>query len=149
MSKHTNAFGALRLAGVQTYLGLGGTSAAGARTLGVTYDGSGVALVLTGSTKATVSVPVNGTLTAYRITTRGGTGSCTIGVKKCTYANFPGSLADITGGADCVLSAAHKSEDTTLSGWTTTITAGDVLEFELKSASTITHATLLLTYTPT
>lgn len=147
--RHTNPFGALRLAGVQTYLGLGGTTAAGARQIGCCFDGSGSALVLTGTTKVTATVPVTGTLTAYRITTRGGPGSCTIEVRKSSYSGFPGSLADITGGADCVLSSAHKAEDTTLSGWTTAITAGDVLEFTLISASTIESATLLLTYTPT
>lgn len=127
----------------------GGSGGGGARVVGCCFDGSGSAVALTGSTTVTATVPVGGTLTGYRITTRGGPGSCTIEVRKCSYSGFPGSLADITGGADCVLSSAHKAEDTTLSGWTTSLTAGDVLEFTLVAASTITSVTLLLTYTPT
>lgn len=149
MGRHTNPFGALRLPGHQTFLGLGSTGGGGARYVGCCFDGSGGAITLTGTVQVTVSVPVAGTLTGYRITTRGGPGSCTIEVRKATYAGFPGSLADITGGADCVLSSAHASQDTTLSGWTTAISAGDVLEFTLVSASVIESATLLLTYTPT
>lgn len=126
----------------------GGPGGGGDRALGCCFDGSGVALALTGSTQVTVSAPVDGTLIGYRMTTRGGPGSCTIEVRKSTYAGFPGSLADITGGADCVLSSAHKAEDTTLSGWTTGFTAGDVFEFTLVATSVIEQVTLLLFYTP-
>ena len=149
MSRHTNPFGGLALAELRMFLGItGGGSGGGDRAIGCCFDGSGAALVLTGTTAITVSVPVNGTLTGYRITTRGGPGSCTIKVRKSSYASFPGSLADITGGAHCVLSSAHAAEDTTLSGWSTSLSAGDVLEFALSSAATVKQAVLLLTYTP-
>lgn len=75
-------------------------------------------------------------------------GSIVIDVWKDTYANFPPDNADsITASAPPTLSSAQKSQDTTLSGWTTSITAGDILAFNVDSCSTITRVTLSLKVT--
>lgn len=72
-------------------------------------------------------------------------GSIVIDIWKDTYANFPPLVADtITASAKPTLSAAQKSTDSTLTGWTTAINAGDILAFNVDSASTVRQVTLAL-----
>ena len=72
-------------------------------------------------------------------------GSIVLDVWKDAYANHPPADADsITASAPPTISSATKSKDTTLTGWTTAIAAGDVLAFNVDSCSTITQATLAL-----
>jgi len=73
------------------------------------------------------------------------TGSIQVDIWKDTYANFPPTDSDsITGGNEPAISSAQKYEDTTLSGWTKTINAGDVLAFNVDSCSTITRVVVAL-----
>lgn len=70
-------------------------------------------------------------------------GSIVVDIWKDTYANYPPTVADsITAAALPTISAAAKSQDSTLTGWTTTITAGDILRINVNSATTITRVTL-------
>jgi hypothetical protein len=72
-------------------------------------------------------------------------GSAVCDIWKDTYANFPPTVGDsICASAKPTLSSAIKYEDSTLTGWTTSITSGDVLGFYLTSCSTITQLTLQL-----
>jgi hypothetical protein len=51
-----------------------------------------------------------------------------IDIWKDTYANFPPTVADtITGSAKPAITASNKNTSTTLTGWTTSINAGDIL----------------------
>lgn len=64
-------------------------------------------------------------------------GSAVVDIWKDTYANFPPDNADsITAAAPPTLSSAQKATDTTLTGWTKAITAGDYLMFNLDSVVT-------------
>jgi hypothetical protein len=73
------------------------------------------------------------------------TGSIVIDIWKDTYANYPPTDADsITASAVPTISSSNKDEDETLTGWTTTISQGDILGFNVDSASTITRATIAL-----
>ena len=66
-----------------------------------------------------------------------------IDVWKDTYANFPPTSADsITGSEKPTLSSAQKNQDLTLTTWTTAVSAGDILAFNVDSASTVTRVTL-------
>jgi hypothetical protein len=47
------------------------------------------------------------------------------------------------------LSSAQKSEDTTLTGWTTALSAGDILRFNVDSVAIIARVTLALALTRT
>lgn len=77
-------------------------------------------------------------------------GSIVIDVWKDTYANFPPVDADsITASAPPTLSSAQKSQDATLTGWTTSIAAGDVLGFNVDSITTCKRVTLTLRVTKT
>lgn len=80
------------------------------------------------------------------------TGSIVVNIWKTTFASFvPGThpvAADkITASAPPTISAAAKSQDATLSGWTTSLAAGDILALNVDSAATITRVTLSLRLT--
>lgn len=82
--------------------------------------------------------------------TSGTTGSVVFDLWKDTYANFPPTVADtITASAKPTLSSAAKTEDSTLTGWTKTFSAGDTLRVNVDSASTITLCTLGIDWIPT
>jgi hypothetical protein len=73
------------------------------------------------------------------------TGSAVIDIWKDTYGNYPPTVADtITASAKPTLSSAVKYNDTTLTGWTTAISAGDTLRFNLDSVTTITRLAIIL-----
>ena len=109
-------------------------------------DGGGAAI--TAGIKGDLVVPfacsiIDATLLADQ------TGSIVIDIWKDTYANFPPTVADtITASAKPTLSGASKSHDATLTGWTTSISAGDVLRFNVDSASTVTRVTVALKLVP-
>ena len=72
-------------------------------------------------------------------------GSIVIDIWKDTYANYPPTDADsITAAAPPTITTATKSQDNSISGWTTSIAAGDTLRFNVDSATTITRVTLAL-----
>lgn len=77
-------------------------------------------------------------------------GSIVVDIWKDTYANYPPTDADsITAAAVPTISAAVKSQDTTLTGWTTAIAAGNTLRYNVDSCSTITRCTICLKVTET
>jgi len=72
-------------------------------------------------------------------------GSIVIDIWKDTYANFPPTDADsITASAPPTISTAQKSEDTTLTGWTKTTSADDILAFNVDSVTDIERVVLIL-----
>jgi hypothetical protein len=111
-------------------------------------DGGG-ATITTGAKKAYFSVPFACTITKARLLADQ-TGSIVIDVWKDTYANFPPTVADtIVASAKPTLSAAQKSEDSTLTGWTKTLAAGDVIEINVDSITTCQKVRLDLFVDPT
>lgn len=111
-----------------------------------TLDGGGSAL--TTGWKTRVRVPYSGTIlkaTVLSCDETATTGSIVLDVWKDSYANFPPTNADsITASAKPTLSSANKSEDATLTGWTTSFAEGDIFDVEIESVSTLTCAQLLL-----
>lgn len=72
-------------------------------------------------------------------------GSITIDIWKDTYANFPPTDADsITASAVPAISSATNATSSTLTGWTTSISAGDVLKINVDSCTTIKTCVLQL-----
>jgi hypothetical protein len=62
-----------------------------------------------------------------------------------SFANYPPTVADtITAAAKPTLTAAIKSEDSTLTGWTKTINAGDYIFFKVDSNNNATWLGLFL-----
>jgi hypothetical protein len=114
--------------------------------VGVTVDGGGSAI--TTGVKGYTTIPVTGTITKVRLLADQN-GSAVMDIWKDTFVNYPPTVADtITAAAKPTLVAADSYEDTTLTGWTTAVTAGDVLGFNVDSAATITRLTLELEITP-
>lgn len=113
--------------------------------LHVTLDGGGAAI--TTGVKLDVEVPYDLTVTGWRLVADQ-SGSIVIDVWADTYANFPPTVADTIAGTEKpTLSAAVKNEDTALSSWTTALTAGDWLRFNVDSASTVERVALTIFYT--
>ena len=72
-------------------------------------------------------------------------GSIVVDIWKDTYANFPPTNDDsITASAPPTISSAQKSQDSTLAGWTKSISSGDILAFNVDSCATITRVTISL-----
>ncbi|SRR6266702_2461515 len=108
--------------------------------VGVTIDG-GDLTPLTGS-KGFVRVLYAGTIKGWTvIADRSGSASFT--VKKSTFAAFP-TNSSIVASAPPALSSQQKASSTTLTGWTTAVAAGDVIEFVLDSVATVHRLTLEL-----
>jgi hypothetical protein len=73
-------------------------------------------------------------------------GNLVIDIWKAPFASFPPVLGNsIVSATPPTLSAAASSKNTTLTGWTTAIAAGDILRFNVNSAATISRFTLSLT----
>lgn len=110
--------------------------------LNFVIDGGGA--VVTTGTKGLIEVPFACTITAARLAANA-SGSVIVDVKKATYAGLF-TTTSICASAKPTLSSAQKNQDTTLTGWTTSIAAGDWLEFVVDgSPATIARVTLSLT----
>jgi hypothetical protein len=119
------------------------------KTASITYiiDGGGSAI--TTGIKGDLEIPFDCTINQVTMLADQ-TGSAVVDIWKDTYANFPPTDADsITASAVPTISSATKSQDATLTGWTTTVTAGNILRFNVDSASTITRLTISLKVTRT
>lgn len=117
--------------------------------LSITFiiDGGG-AQIATGI-KGDLTIPFGCTITEWTLLADQ-SGSVVVDVWKDTYANYPPTNADsITGSAKPTITTATKGQSSTLTGWTTTIAAGDTLRFNVDSCTTITRVTLSLKVTRT
>jgi len=111
-------------------------------TITFIIDGGGSAIA-TGQ-KGHLEIPFACTIT--RVTMMADvSGSIVVDIWKDTYANFPPDNADsITAAAPPTITTAQKSQDATLTDWTTAIAAGDILAFNVDSCTTITRVTISL-----
>ena len=116
-------------------------------SFGITIDGGGSAI--TTGVKGFISIPYDCTINSWDIYADQ-SGSCVIDVWKDTYANFPPTVADTIAGTEKpTLSSAQKNQDTNLTTWTTAISAGDVIAFNVDSAATVTRINLIIKVTKT
>ncbi len=100
--------------------------------------------VITTGVKAYVEIPYDYTIEGWTLVADV-SGSIVIDVWKDTYANFPPVVGDsIAGTEKPTLSSAQKNQDLTLATWTTALAAGDVLAFNVDSATTVEQVTLTL-----
>lgn len=113
----------------------GGTTNQNIRTIGVSFDGGGG--VVAASTRCE---QVNYAGTIQQFTMIGDvSGTATITVKTVAFASYtgPASASDISSGGETMTTAISK-QDSTLSGWTTSLSANTVVCFALTSPSTVT-----------
>lgn len=110
--------------------------------------GSPDAGAITTGVKARVWFPFACKITGWTILADA-VGSCVIDVWKDTYANHPPTNADsIAGSEKPTLSSAQKNQDLTLTTWTQNVAAGDILFFNVDSASTVKQVFLGLALEP-
>jgi len=73
-------------------------------------------------------------------------GSLVVDIWKDTYANYPPNNTDsICAAAPLTIASGTKDRDVTLTGWTKTLTAGDILRYNVDSCTTITRVSVNLT----
>ena len=126
-----------------------GSAAAGGGDAQITVNINGGGAAITTGLKGFLRVPYAATITAAELI-GDQTGSIVVDVWKDSYANFPPTDADsITASAPPTLSSAVKSTDATLTGWTTSLAAGDYLAFNVDSITTVEQVTLSLAITRT
>ena len=106
-------------------------------------DGGGAAIIA--GEKGHIEVPFACTIT--RATSLADqSGSIVVDIWKDSYANFPPTNADtITSATPPTITTATKAQDSTLTSWTTAITAGDVLAYNVDSCTDIERVTISLT----
>ena len=106
-------------------------------------DGGGAAIIA--GEKGHIEVPYACTITkATSLADQ--SGSIVVDIWKDSYANFLPTDADtITSATPPTITTATKAQDSTLTSWTTSITAGDILAFNVDSCTTITRVTISLT----
>lgn len=105
-------------------------------SFGIVVDGAGTPLT-TGS-KGVRYIPWDCTITGWDIRSDI-SGSCVFDIKR--------SGVSLAGTEKPTLSAASSNSDLVLSTWTTSLLTGDVIEFIVDSASTLTRATLTVLVT--
>lgn len=111
------------------------------------FDGMGSALTV--GTLNPTYIPYNCTITGV-VMLADQTGSVVIDLWKDSYANYPATIADtIVASAKPTISASSKYKDTTLTGWTTTLSADDHIIARVDSCSSITRLEIDLIVTRT
>ena len=105
---------------------------------------SGGGFLLSTGVKAYLEIPFSCVIYQWSLLADTST-SAVVDIWKDTFANFPPTVADsITASATPTLTATNKNQSSTLTGWTTTINAGDILAFNVNSNSAATLLTLSL-----
>jgi len=107
--------------------------------------GDGSAEITTGE-KMWMAVPFDCEITGYTLLADQ-VGSITIDIWKDTYADYPPTDADsITAAAPPSMSSLIKAQGV-LTGWTTSLSKGDILKFNVDSITTCTRVLLVLDIT--
>jgi hypothetical protein len=117
--------------------------ALGRKSFGILIDGGGQ--VITTGIKGDLVLPYTGTITKWTLVADQ-VGSIVIDVWKNTYANYPPTVANtITGSQKPTLASAVRNQNTSLTAWLPTVTAGDVFRYYVESTdSLITRVTLAI-----
>lgn len=110
------------------------------KSVGVSVDGGGTAI--TTGTKGYIEVPYAGTIVEWKIISDV-SGSIVFDIWKSNAA-IPTNANSITAAAKPTLTSAQRATSTTLTGWTTGVSANDVFGFEVESATTVTKAVLIV-----
>jgi hypothetical protein len=105
----------------------------GTTPMAIGRDGHGV--VLPTGVWGDVRVPFAATVVGVSLLANA-TGSCVVDIYRDSYANYPPTAGDsICGSSKPTISNGIKYSDIVLSGWSTAITADDILRFNIDSIS--------------
>jgi len=103
--------------------------------------GEGTAITTGGKARTRVIAPVSGTITGWSLIADQ---SCTATVDIWKDTVIPDNADTITASAKPGITAAEFNSSTTLTGWTTTVTAGDILMIEVETNNNALHLNLQL-----
>ncbi|MGB3327491.1 MAG: hypothetical protein WBA46_00970 [Thermomicrobiales bacterium] len=108
-------------------------------------DGGGAAI--TTGVKGDILIPFAATITKWTLLADQ-SGSIVVDIWKQTYASYPATSGQvITASAKPTISTSTKGQSGTLTGWTTSVAAGDTLRFNVNSITAIQRVTLILEMT--
>ena len=112
-------------------------------TIGYTIDGGG-STITTGVAGSGVRPSFNCTIQSVSLISTQ-TGNIVVDIWSDTFNNYPPTVSkSITANATPTINSSKTYEDTTLTGWNTTINAGNVLLFNVNSCSNVTTCSVLL-----
>lgn len=129
------------------YPNAGGSSSDNTKIAAITFSIDGAGAVILPGVQFDLYIPYACTINSNTILADV-SGSIVIDILKAAYSGYP-PITSICASAKPTIAAAIKSQDTTLTGWTTSISAGDTLRFNVDSCTSITRATLTLKVTKT
>jgi hypothetical protein len=116
--------------------------------------GDGINTISTGVAANWFTLDFAGTFVQWSVLANA-SGSISIDLWKCTYSQFdagathPVAGDKISASAPVTFSAATKGQSSTLTGWTTTFSAGDVLAFNVASVTTCKQVIICFKVTKT
>ena len=103
------------------------------RTINYIVDSGSITMIA--GNKGSVTLDVSGILENIVILSDQ-QGDLVLDIKKSNYSTFP-TFSSIVGGTYVQMTNARKVRDDTLSGWVTTIVAGDILTFDVVAVNNI------------
>jgi len=119
----------------------GATGPTGSSLVAIEYVIDGGGLVLGTGPQGYLEIPFGCTINRVTLLADQ-TGYIVVDIWKSSYANFPpGATNTITSGDTPVLQNAKSFQDSTLTNWTTSIAAGDILAFNVTGPTGPTGAT--------
>ena len=129
--------------GTASIVDVTGVNATG--SIGFLIDGGGSSI--TPGFKGTIAVPFGCMITSWTLMADV-TGSATLDLWKSSFASYPPTAAQsITGSAKPTISSDVKAQSSSLTGWTTTLEAGDILAFNVDAVSNLTRLSVGLAIT--
>lgn len=111
----------------------------GTATIGATIDGSGGTITI--GQRGYVQIPYACTINSWRIIANT-SGSIVIDITKAAAPTIP--TLSITGSALPTLSSQQTNASSTLTGWTTSVAANDIIGFNVNSASIVSWVIIQL-----
>jgi hypothetical protein len=138
----------LRVEVIQEPVSVGGAGGGGTGRVGGEFVGI-IGAPLEVGQEAAVRMAYSGTISKWTIMSRE-TGTIEFDVYKDVWGNFPPTEVDsIVGASPPTMVDDDNAEDVALTGWTKTVTAGDVLVFAIAGVDgTLSHAILQLDILP-
>lgn len=125
-----------------------GAGGAVVRTGSITMIVDNGSTTITTGVKGFLEIPFAATILGWTLLSTDASatsGSIVVDIWKDIYANYPPTIGDvITASAKPTISSSNKGQSSTLTGWTTSIAAGDVLGFNVNSVTTLTKIALIL-----
>ncbi len=114
-----------------------------ARRRTVTYTADGGGAVITTGYKVNATIPFSGVITNWTVLgLNGATGAIKIDIWKSTYSGFPPAATICSTTPPEIAATNAKAQMSSLSGWSTTVTAGDIWAFKVLSVTSFLWACL-------